>query len=384
MIIGKNVSEIINEYKRAGIKSENLEMYKDVKAAMKQELKYADKVERQYEKEERNKKEYEKKYQKTVDEIKKLKEKYPAKTAIARIPLIGRFGKVAKEYNSLRKKAKRLKTREKIARKNLKDLEPICKKAQKELKISNKDFKKCEKTLKRTYKLDKYNIEISKMYKIQSKLLERAYDEETVRYIKDYVEQIKSGKQEIKLPRGIETQKEFYKKLKNDLTDVRKGKKVETFKVEKEEANKAEEKDNGAKRDNKTIFAQKGLDIKREYVTFKKKTENGEIKLEPEEVLNYIGFISKKPENLENHSKEEIINAIKEDQDFRFARRGWDVLHEMIERIKDENDEIDTKSLSKSEKAVYKIAKKYVENEKAGKDEQEAQREKDEQEAQLA
>ena len=128
MLFRKSLYEIKSEYKEANMKNENFEMYHEVEKVLANKIERTDKVEKQYNRQERNKKYYEKRYENAKEEMKKLREKYPVRTLVARIPLIGRFGKVAKEYNRLREKAKRCKTRAKIAKKTLKDLEPVCKK----------------------------------------------------------------------------------------------------------------------------------------------------------------------------------------------------------------------------------------------------------------
>ena len=373
MLFRKSLYEIKSEYKEANMKNENFEMYHEVEKVLANKIERTDKVEKQYNRQERNKKYYEKRYENAKEEMKKLREKYPVRTLVARIPLIGRFGKVAKEYNRLREKAKRCKTRAKIAKKTLKDLEPVCKKYNKEIKLTTKDLKRCERAIKRDYKIDKNNVEIAKMYKTQKDLLKMVYDKSTFNYIKEYVARVQNGERDIELPQGVESEKAFVEMMKKDIKNATKGKKVnlmvkelENKDVENKDIENKENKENKSqeqRRNNKTIFAQKGLDIKREYVTYKQKTEDSEIKLDPEEVLNYIGFISKNPDILEEYSKEEVVSQLKGDEEYAYVNRGWDVLHDMIENLRDEQNQINVKDLSKSEKVVYKVASKYLEKE---------------------
>lgn len=373
MLFRKSLYEIKSEYKEANMKNENFEMYHEVEKVLANKIERTDKVEKQYNRQERNKKYYEKRYENAKEEMKKLREKYPVRTLVARIPLIGRFGKVAKEYNRLREKAKRCKTRAKIAKKTLKDLEPVCKKYNKEIKLTTKDLKRCERAIKRDYKIDKNNVEIAKMYKTQKDLLKMVYDKSTFNYIKEYVARVQNGERDIELPKSVESEKAFVKMMKKDIKNATKGKKVnlmvkelENKDVENKDIENKENKENKSqeqRRNNKTIFAQKGLDIKREYVTYKQKTEDSEIKLDPEEVLNYIGFISKNPDILEEYSKEEVVSQLKGDEEYAYVNRGWDVLYDMIENLRDEQNQINVKDLSKSEKVVYKVASKYLEKE---------------------
>lgn len=367
MLFRKSLYEIKSEYKEANMKNENFEMYHEVEKVLANKIERTDKVEKQYNRQERNKKYYEKRYENAKEEMKKLREKYPVRTLVARIPLIGRFGKVAKEYNRLREKAKRCKTRAKIAKKTLKDLEPVCKKYNKEIKLTTKDLKRCERAIKHDYKIDKHNVEIAKMYKVQKDLLKMVYDKSTFNYIKEYVARVQNGERDIELPQGVESEKAFVEMMKKDIKNVTRGKKVNMIvqgsKNEEVENKEKETKSQEQRRKNSTIFAQKGLDIKREYVTYKQKTEDSEIKLDPEEVLNYIGFISKNPDILEEYSKEEVVSQLKGDEEYAYVNRGWDVLHDMIENLRDEQNQINVKDLSKSEKVVYKVASKYLEKE---------------------
>ena len=388
MLFRKSLYEIKSEYKEANIKNENFEMYQEVEKVLANKIERTDKVEKQYNRQERNKKYYEKRYENAKEEMKKLREKYPVRTLVARIPLIGRFGKVAKEYNRLREKAKRCKTRAKIAKKTLKDLEPVCKKCNKELKLTTKDLKRCERAIKHDYKIDKHNVEIAKMYKVQKDLLKKVYDKSTFNYIKEYVARVQNGERDIELPQGVESEKAFVEMMKKDIKNVTRGKKVNMIvqgsKNEEVENKEKETKSQEQRRNNSTIFAQKGLDIKREYVTYKQKTEDSEIKLDPEEVLNYIGFISKNPNILEEYSKEEVVSQFKGNKEYAYANRGWDVLHDMIENLRDEQNQINVKDLSKSEKVVYKVASKYLEKEQKAMENAKKDRAKDDKQQQYA
>lgn len=388
MLFRKSLYEIKSEYKEANMKNENFEMYHEVEKVLANKIERTDKVEKQYNRQERNKKYYEKRYENAKEEMKKLREKYPVRTLVARIPLIGRFGKVAKEYNRLREKAKRCKTRAKIAKKTLKDLEPVCKKYNKEIKLTTKDLKRCERAIKRDYKIDKNNVEIAKMYKTQKDLLKMVYDKSTFNYIKEYVARVQNGERDIELPKSVESEKAFFEMMKKDIKNVTRGKKVNMIvqgsKNEEVENKEKETKSQEQRRNNSTIFAQKGLDIRREYVTYKQKTEDSEIKLDPEEVLNYIGFISKNPNILEEYSKEEVVSQLKGDEEYAYVNRGWDVLHDMIENLRDEQNQINVKDLSKSEKVVYKVASKYLEKEQKAMENAEKDRAKDDKQQQYA
>lgn len=380
----KKISEIMNEYKKSGILNKSMEMYDEVKKVFKEEMKYTDKVEKKYDEQAKDKRSYEKKHKECKEEMKKMREKHPVKTKLALIPIVGRFGKTAREYNRLRKKAKRAKFRMKIAKRNMKDLEPVCKKCQKQLKLTSKDLKRCEKALKRSYKADKANIELSIMFKERESQLRKVYEKESFKCIEQYVQKIRNGEKDVELPKGIDSQEDLIKKVKSDLKKKMNGKEVKQFvkeeKVNEEKADNSDEKK--AKKDNKLIFAQRGLEIKKDFVGYKEEINGTKIKLTPEETLNYIGFITKNPKSLEKHSSEEILNAIKKDEKFSFANRGWDVLHDMIEDLKDESIHIDVDNLSQSKKIVYNIARNYIKKEEMAK--KQKQNEKADKEAQLA
>lgn len=388
----KRVQEILQEYKNADITNESIQMYKEVKAIFEKEIKHTDKVERKYDEQVKVETHYKKMQKSCKEKMEKMKEEHPVKTTLAYLPFIGRFGETAKEYNRLRRKAKRIKVRLKMAKRNIKDLEPVCKKCQKQLKLNLKDLKACEKTLKRGYKLEKSNIELVGIFKNNESLLKRTYGDKSFKYIEEYVHKVRNGENDIELPRGIDNQKDLLKKIQSDLRKKVKGKEDIEPLLQEKTSNERNENENGSKnkteaknnneQDKTLIFAQKELSIKQDFVGYKEKINGTVIKLTPVETLNYIGFISETQENLENYSSEELLNAIKKDKTYGFVDRGWDVLHEMIEDLKDENKTVDVNTLSESEKVVYGIAKKYIKKEenaiKQGKDE------KGEQENQLA
>ena len=360
------ISEVMEEYKTSGVTNESIEMYKEVKKVLKGQMKYTDKVERKYDEQSEEKEYYEKKHEKCVKKMEKLKEDHPVKTKLALIPIVGRFGKVAKEYNRLRRKAKRSKFRMNLASKNVKDLEPVCKKCKKELELTAKDLKRCEKALKRSYKADKSKIELSKMFIEKENILRRVYEKESFKTIEQYVEKIRSGEKKVKLPEGIDSTKDLLKKIKSDIKAKTKGKEVEQF-VAKSVAAKPNKTNKKKQNDNKMIFAKRGTDIRRDFVKCKEDINGTTIKLSPEETLNYIGFISKRPDAMNRFSRAQIMNAIKRTQDFEYVDRGWDVLNAMIKDIKDKNTHIDVQNLSESEKMVYSIAQRYIEEEEKDK-----------------
>lgn len=360
------ISEVMEEYKTSGVTNESIEMYKEVKKVLKGQMKYTDKVERKYDEQSEEKEYYEKKHEKCVKKMEKLKEDHPVKTKLALIPIVGRFGKVAKEYNRLRRKAKRSKFRMKLASKNMKDLEPVCKKCKKELELTAKDLKRCEKALKRSYKADKSKIELSKMFIEKENILRRVYEKESFKSIEQYVEKIRSGEKNVELPEGIDSTKDLLKKIKSDIKAKTKGKEVEQF-VAKSVAAKPNKTNKKKQNDNKMIFAKRGLDIKRAFVKCEENINGTIIKFSPEETLNYIGLLSERPDAMNRFSKEKILKAVKESKRLKYADKGWDVLNDMIKDIKDKNTHIDVQNLSESEKMVYSIAQRYIEEEEKDK-----------------
>lgn len=361
------ISEVMEEYKKSKITNESIEMYKEVMQVLKGKMKYTDKVERKYDEQSNEKEYYENKHKNCVDKMEKLKEDYPVKTKLALIPIVGRFGNVAKEYNRLRRKAKRAKYRMKLAKKTMKDLEPVCKKCKKELKLTAKDLKRCEKALKRTYKADKSKIELSKMFIEKENILRRVYEKESFDCIKKYIERIRNGEKNVELPKGIDSQKDLLKKIKSDIKAKTKGKEIEQFVIDTVSKNSNNNTDKKKQKDNKMIFAKKGIDIKRDFVKYEENINGAMIKLSPEETLNYIGFISIRPDVMNRFSKEKILKSVKESQKLKYADKGWDILNDMIKDIKDKNTHIDVQKLSESEKIVYSIAKKYVKKEEKDK-----------------
>lgn len=360
------IPEIMGEYKTSGVTNESIEMYTEVKKVLKGQMNYTDKVERKYDEQSKEKDYYEHKHEKCIEKMENLKENYPVRTKLALIPIVGRFGKVAKEYNRLRRKAKRSKFRMKLARKNMKDLEPVCEKCKKDLKLTAKDLKRCEKALKRSYKADKSKIELSKMFIEKENILRRVYEKESFKSIEQYVEKIRSGEKNVELPEGIDSTKDLLKKIKSDIKAKTKGKEVEQFGA-KSVAAKPNKTNKKKQKDNKMIFSKKGLDIKRDFVKCEENINGTIIKFSPEETLNYIGLLSERPDVMNRFSKEKILKAVKESKKLKYADKGWDVLNDMIKDIKDKSIHIDAQSLSESEKVVYSIAQRYIEEEEKDK-----------------
>lgn len=359
--------EVMEEYKRAGITNETIELYNALKKSESDKQKYADKVDKKYDKLSKEKEHYEEKLNNCIKKINELKENHHVKTKLALIPIVGRFGKVAKEYNRLRRKAKRSKFRMKLAEKNLYELEPVCNECKKELKLTDKNLKKCKKALKRCYKADKSKIELSKMFIEKENILRRVYEKESFDCIKKYIERIRNGEKNVEMPKGIDSQKDLLKKIKSDIKAKTKGKEIEQFVIDTVSKNSNNNTGKKKQKDNKMIFAKKGIDIKRDFVKYEENINGAMIKLSPEETLNYIGFISIRPDVMNRFSKEKILKSVKESQKLKYADKGWDILNDMIKDIKDKNTHIDVQKLSESEKIVYSIAKKYVKKEEKDK-----------------
>lgn len=399
MIFRKNIYEIKEEYKNLEIKNEEVKIYEEINAAALDIEKRNEKIKEKYDKQAQNADDYQGKYDKAKRKLNKLKKAHPVLTKIAKIPLVGRFGKVAKEYKRLKAKMKIAKSKKKIAEKNAAILDKIYNEGIKTEKRKKRYLRKCEKSIRRLYKVDKDNIKIAKLLKYNKKTIEIIYGKSSLEYIENYVNQVKEGKKDIELPKGFADANELADKMKKDIKARQKGKNKEFEQIiskeeeesieenysseqnESDEQNEQQNSNNNEKNNNECIFAQKGLDIKRDFVGYKKEIDGVKIKLTPEETLNYIGFITKKPKNLETHSIEEIITAIKNEKELNYANKGWYELHNMIEDLKDKDSHIDAEKLTESEKIVYSIAKKYIKKEEKAKAQKE--NEKDEQQAQI-
>lgn len=376
MIFRKNILEIRKEYKDLKIKNEDLEMYDEVNKIYEKSEKDNEKIGEKRDKQENNIKYYKKKYEKAKERLDDLKKDHPILTMVAKIPLIGRFGKVAKEYRRIKEKMKRAKIKGKVAEKAYENLDKIYSKKVKEIKKKKRYLRRCEKSIRRLYKADKDNIKIARLWKENKTTLENIYGKSSLEYMKKYVAQVKEGEKDIELPEDFVSAKELAKKIEKDVKNRQKGKKEDITQIitreQDEKENKEREKLNQKEqKDKENIFARKGLEIKRDYVGYKEEINGTKIKLTPVETLNYIGFITAHEESLENHSSEEILNAIKNDKKCDFVDRGWDVLHDMIDDLKDEKNPVDVKKLTESEKVVYSIAKKYIKKEENAKTEKE-------------
>ena len=380
MIFRKNILDIRKEYKDLKIKNEDLEMYDEVDKIREKSEKDNEKIGEKRDKQEKNITDYKEKYKKAEARLDDLKKEHPILTMVAKIPLIGRFGKVAKEYRRIKAKMKRAKIKGKVAEKAYKNLDEIYSKKVEEIKKKKRYLRRCEKSIRRLYKVDKDNIKIARLWKENKTTLENIYGKSSLEYMKKYVAQVKEGEKDIELPEGFVSAKELAKKIEKDVKNRQKCKKEDITQIVNREQEEKENKKENKERENlnqkeqknkENIFARKGLEIKRDYVGYKEEINGTKIKLTPVETLNYIGFITAHEESLENHSSEEILNAIKNDKKCDFVDRGWDVLHDMIEDLKDEKHPVDVKKLTESEKVVYSIAKKYIKKEENAKTEKE-------------
>lgn len=374
--------QIRNEYEKADIQNECTQIYDEIQKNLKKTLKNKDKLEKEYSKIEYERNNCVAKKSKAERQIKKLEEKHPIKTTIGVIPFIGNITKEGREYKRLRRKIKREKQIIKVANKNLKDLEYICKNENKEMKIKMKHLKKCEKTLKRNYKkLDKSNIEIAKTFKQSKKELSATYDKESLKYIEEYVEKVRNGEKDIKLPKGIKSSKDFMKKIKSDMKKRAKNKsqkvelKVVKSKTKAEDKSEDENVHKNTKKKDYTVenfFAKRSQvknDVKRDYIAYSCEINGTKIELTPEETVNYVGLICKKPEALEMHSEKYLMNLtkskVKEAADEKKAVgaeiRGTNEIIEMVKKMK--NQKINKKNMSKVDKIVYSVAKEYIRRE---------------------
>lgn len=225
MIFRKNILEIRKEYKDLKIKNEDLEMYDEVNKIYEKSEKDNEKIGEKRDKQENNITYYKKKYEKAKERLDDLKKDHPILTMVAKIPLIGRFGKVAKEYRRIKEKMKRAKIKGKVAEKAYKNLDKIYSKEVKEIKKKKRYLRRCEKSIRRLYKADKDNIKIARLWKENKTTLENIYGKSSLEYMKKYVAQVKEGEKDIELPEGFVSAKELAKKIEKDVKNRQKGKK---------------------------------------------------------------------------------------------------------------------------------------------------------------
>lgn len=385
-ILRKNINDILAEYKMAKIEKGYIEIYETVKESLNKTLKKRDKIDKEYDKLSYEKERNEKKVEKIENKLKELKEEHPVKSMVAKIPVIGRLGKVGKEYKELKKKLKRAKSKIKVSNKNLKYMNSLIKKFEKQERVTSKDLKKCEKQLKKHYKKEKNNIKIAIFYNQNKDALKEAYGKEAFEYIKEYVTKVREGEKDIKLPKNIETEKDFMKKIKKDIKAWKKGKEIEPLVQEKEsiESNNKEVEKKKQEHSVKEYFARRGLNLKRDYTAYKDEVNGTKIELSPEETLVYVGFLYKckekdneKGKEILKYPKEKIVNmakeftknAIEENRLTSYENRGYDEIYKMVEKVRKTKGLMDIKELNDVERTVYKIASNYVGLEIAEKEE---------------
>ena len=255
-IFRKNIEEIIDDYTEAGIQNDTLEFYQTAKEILNNQLSKTENVEKDLLKIQR-KLEYETNNMDKINKkLKKLKEEHPVKTTIAKIPLIGKVpelvgaignlpvirsipfvrrlgevGETERKYHELKMQLRLTKERSRIYRRNEKNLIPILKKYQNGIKVEESEIKSYAKSLKSNYKIDKPNIEISKLYKNKKEMLKRIYDANSMNYIEAYVNAIRKGEKTPDFPDGIQSPNDLAKAINGALVNRANGKTVKTLNV---------------------------------------------------------------------------------------------------------------------------------------------------------
>ena len=255
-IFRKNIEEIIDDYTEAGIQNDTLEFYQTAKEILNNQLSKTENVEKDLLKIQR-KLEYETNNMDKINKkLKKLKEEHPVKTTIAKIPLIGKVpelvgavgnlpvirsipfvrrlgevGETERKYHELKMQLSLTKERSRIYRRNEKNLIPILKKYQNGIKVEESEIKSYAKSLKSNYKIDKPNIEISKLYKNKKEMLKRIYDANSMNYIEAYVNAIRKGVKTPDFPDGIQNPNDLAKAINESLVNRANGKTVNALNV---------------------------------------------------------------------------------------------------------------------------------------------------------
>ena len=378
-IFRKSMSEIENIYNDAKMSNETIEMYQMAKKIMEKGLKETDKLQNKLFEIQRKKDHKITECENIKQEMKKMREKHPIKSNLARIPLIGRIpelignigqlpvmrsipfvkelgevGSVERKYHRLKAQLKQAKERKRIYERNEKDLAPVVKKCTKQNALDERDVERCAKAVRKCYKIDKPNIEISTLFEKKKNMLEKAFDDKTMSYIQKYVEAIRSGK-ECKLPKGIESPAELVNKIKEGIRNKQRGIKVEAIEVE--ESKKADKKQNNFKADIKESgFANSTMD--RRVLEDMDVILVGNEKASPEEFMIFWGYVADKMSDADNVTMEDVKKAFNDDKE-NYCEKGIEVFEEMIEKIN--NGEVDDKTkLSKRENLLYVSAKNYM------------------------
>ena len=255
-IFRKNIEEIIDDYTEAGIQNDTLEFYQTAKEILNNQLSKTENVEKDLLKIQR-KLEYETNNMDKINKkLKKLKEEHPVKTTIAKIPLIGKVpelvgaignlpvirsipfvrrlgevGETERKYHELKMQLRLTKERSRIYRRNAKNLTPILKKCQNGIKVEESEIKSYAKSLKSNYKIDKPNIEISKLYKNKKEMLNRIYDANSMNYIEAYVKAIRAGEKTPDFPDGIQSPNDLANAINGALVNRANGKTVKALNV---------------------------------------------------------------------------------------------------------------------------------------------------------
>lgn len=378
-IFRKNMSEIENIYNDAKMSNETIEMYQMAKKIMEKGLKETDKLQSKLFEIQRKKDNKITECENIKQEMKRMRKKHPIKSNLARIPLIGRIpelignigqlpvirsipfvkelgevGSVERKYHRLKVQLKQAKERKRIYERNEKDLAPVVKRYTKQNALDERDVERCAKAVRKCYKIDKPNIEISTLFEKKKDMLEKVFDDKTMSYIQKYVEAIRSGK-ECKLPKGIESSAELANKIKEGIRNKQRGIKVEAT---EEKIKKAEKKQSTFKTDIKkeSGFANSTIDrriLEDLDITF---FENE--KASPEEIMIFWGYVADKMSDADNVTMEDVKKAFNDDKK-NYCEKGIEVFEEMIEKIN--NGEVDDQTkLSNRERLLYVSAKDYI------------------------
>ena len=424
-IFRKNIEEIIDDYTEAGIQNDTLEFYQTAKEILNNQLSKTENVEKDLLKIQR-KLEYETNNMDKINKkLKKLKEEHPVKTTIAKIPLIGKVpelvgavgnlpvirsipfvrrlgevGETERKYHELKMQLRLTKERSRIYRRNAKNLIPILKKYQNGIKVEESEIKSYAKSLKSNYKIDKPNIEISKLYKNKKEMLKRIYDANSMNYIEAYVNAIRKGGKTPDFPDGIQNSNDLAKAINESLVNGANGKTVKPLDVKpqtttpsqpqttttqsqpqtttttqsqpqqtttanqpqqttrktKNEKPKSNKTTDNNTRSNSTFppkggpFVNTGISI--DYVTKGYQLNGKDMKLDAMQTASYIGLL------MEGKKPNEVISMIVKGEkiDEEIQRKGALEIKKMIEKY----ENFDPRGcINGAESSAYKVAKDY-------------------------
>lgn len=385
----KTIDEMEHSYKEAKMQSEALEIYQITKAAMEKGIEETDKLQSKLTEIQRKKDNKKTECDNIKEEMKAMRKKHKIKGLFSRIPFIGRIpevignighlpvirhlpglkrigdiGQFSRKYHRLKTQLQQARDRRRVYERNEKDLAPLVAAGTKQIEEDEKQVRSCIKSVRESYKLDKPDIELATMFETRKVILDKTFDKKSMKYITKYVRAIQKGK-EFELPEDIKTSEELLNKVKEGISNKRRGEDVEELKVDNINGMGSNSRQNASSfrgnLNNDTEFANSA--VKRDIINGMNLSFEKDGNQQPVSAREFMAFLGYLGDGIKTDDPivltDDIINEMN-DQSKGYVKKGLERFEDMIAEINQGNITNLTKFKTKGEEKMYSIAQQYV------------------------